>query len=313
MIKNTPYDRYNRYTYNPVTNKQEREWIKYADGTYEPVRRTGSLSKKWNDQRTDFAWWTERKPADWMPQDEGLPFAWNHTLGEDNKPHDWADKSPQETEEGNTPYFMLLNINKEGCITDRTENIDGRREHWEFAYDEDGRLSGCLGDTGWSQEFEYDTKGRRSRDYAVGRTLLMREFVYSEDDRLLSAGDTTYEHNVNGFRTAKTDKGGTTHYDYSPDYRLLGATLPSGDTITYAHGQAGNRRIKYINGKKDEEYLWLDFIRLSAFDDTVNRWIFHYDNLSRVPLRATINDRDYTLHTTTSAPSKRLKTIQETW
>lgn len=93
MLQNdSKQDRYCRFTYTPKTGEQEREWLHYADGTFEPVRRNGQLSRKWNDRRTDFQWRAVRKPADWRPWDEGAPLSWNHTLGEENKPDNWGNE-----------------------------------------------------------------------------------------------------------------------------------------------------------------------------------------------------------------------------
>ncbi len=49
-----PKDRYCRYRFDPTTGTEEKEWIRYADDVFEPLRRTGKLSDKWNDQRTNF-------------------------------------------------------------------------------------------------------------------------------------------------------------------------------------------------------------------------------------------------------------------
>jgi len=80
------------FRYNPDANRQERKWIKYADGVYEPVRADGDLRKKKDDYRS-FKWWGVDKPADWKPEHEGAGFSWNHTLGSK------ADLADQKTGE----------------------------------------------------------------------------------------------------------------------------------------------------------------------------------------------------------------------
>ncbi|MGL1863642.1 MAG: RHS repeat-associated core domain-containing protein [Pseudodesulfovibrio sp.] len=240
LHNNCKKDRYCRFAYNPATGEQEREWIKYEDGTYEPVRRAGKLSQKWNDQRTDFKWWKNRKPVEWRPEDDGAAFAWNHTLGEESKPADWGNKPEHEIEAGRTPYAMSVDLNGEERIASRVEKIDGRRETWKFGYANAGQLSACISDTGWSQEFEYDDKGRRTRDYEVGRVPLAREFTYGEDNRLLSAGAVSYEHDENGFRTAKRDGDVVTLYAYAPDYRLPHMATVNNVQYTLHYDQVGS-------------------------------------------------------------------------
>jgi len=250
-------DRYCRYRFDPATGTEEKEWICYEDGVFEPVRQTGKLSAKWNDQRTHFKWWKILKPVDWHPSDEGYDFSWNHTLGEENKPVEWGDKSSHEASAGDTPFYMALELNDDHRISLRTERLNGRRETWRFSYEESGHLTGCQSDTGWSQEFEYDD---------------------------------------NGFRVAHRRDGKETRYTYSPDYRLLGVRIPDGRKLRYDHDHGGMRRTKLVDDVVVEQYEWLDFLRLSAFSTQKNKWRFHYEEFSRLPHRATVNGVDYTLH-----------------
>lgn len=69
------------FRYNPVENRQERSWIKYEDGVYEPVRNDGNLGRKKNADYRTFDWWQVDKPAHWKPEDEGAGFSWSHTTG----------------------------------------------------------------------------------------------------------------------------------------------------------------------------------------------------------------------------------------
>ena len=196
-------DRYSQFSCNSKTGEHDRDWIQYADGVFEPVRRDGDISAKWNNERTNFNWWTTSKPADWRPWDERFGFSWNHNLGEENKPEDWGNKSEREIKAGNAPYFMALDLNGDNRIKSRTERLDGRRENWRFKYDTKGHLSECISNTGWAQAFTYDDKGRRISDETVGRDPYFRKFTYGEDSRLLSVGDVAYEHDGNGFQIGR--------------------------------------------------------------------------------------------------------------
>lgn len=314
MLENDPLkDRYCHFTFNPSAGAYERDWIQYADGTFEPVRRVGSLSKKFEGERTNFNWWRVRKPAQWRPWDEGYGFSWNHDQGEDGKPDDWGDKSDREREFGDAPYFLQIDLDKDDRIGSRTEKINGRRETWGFRYDDEGRLTAVVGETGWCEDFEYDERGRRSADYRVGREPFGRKYAYTDDDRLLSVGDVKYEHDGNGFRSAKIDGDRTARYEYDAEYRLLGADLPDGRRIAFDHNEDGRRTAKYINGRLEEEYEWLDFLRLGRFKDEVNDWEFHYDEDDRIPYAATVNATEYALHYDQVGSRKHLFRLPETW
>ncbi|SOB59840.1 protein of unknown function [Pseudodesulfovibrio profundus] len=296
MLFSTPAkDRYCKFTYNSMTGEYERDWIEYADGTFEPVRRNGHLRKKWNGQRTNCQWWHTRKPADWLPWEHGHGFAWNHTLGHDGKPADRGDNSQAEIKAGNAPYFMEVETDADSRIESRTERIDGRRESWDFAYDQDGRLTSVVTDIDWAQDYEYDDQGRRKADHDSMRDVLTRTFEYGDDNRLLSAGTVHYEHDQNGFRCTKIDGDSVTRYQYSDDYRLLGALLPDGHAIAYEHDENGQRSMKYVDGQPTEAYLWRDFISLGAFFDGEREYVFNYEEGERLPYSMTVNGSDYIL------------------
>lgn len=288
-------DRYCSFQYNPASGEYERRWIQYADGTFEPVRRVGGISKKYEAERTHFNWWVVNKPAEWRPWDKGYGFSWNHDLGEADKPSDWGDKSDSERAFNDSPYFIELTPDADGRIESRTERIDGRRETWEYRYDAEGRLTACVSDTTWSEDYEYDNHGRRKADYTVGRQPFMRTFEYTDDNRLLAVNDARFTHDANGFRSSKTEGQAVTQYTYGADYRLLDIVMPDGREISYDHDEDFQRAMKYVNGHPVEAYDWLDFIRLSRFFDGRNEYVFHYDEGERLPRYATIGDEIYTL------------------
>ncbi len=223
-----------------------------------------------------------------------LRFSWNHHLGEENKPRDWGRTSETERAAGDARYFMDVETDDNGRILARTERIDGRRERWEFRYDDAGRLTGCVSNTGWCQDYAYED-GKREHDSEIGRRPLSRTFRYDENDRLLSVGDTTYAHDENGFRSAKTDASGTTYYRYAPDYRLLGVTLPDGREIEYEHNKDGLPVTKKINGRVTARYAWKGFIRLSSFHDGEYEFHFTYKKGERLPHAVRVNGRTLTL------------------
>jgi len=87
-------DKYTKLEYNRNTGKMDREWIRYADNTYEPVRRDGNIHRKYHSPNRMTDWWLTRKPQDWHPSDEGADASLNHDYGEHDKPGAKRNKPP---------------------------------------------------------------------------------------------------------------------------------------------------------------------------------------------------------------------------
>jgi RHS repeat-associated protein len=99
------------------------------------------------------------------------------------------------------------------------------------------------------------------------RGIAGRTFDYSDEDHLLTAGTTTYQYNVDGFLTTKTQGTDITTYDYSSRGELLSVMLPDGNLIEYVHDPLGRRIAKKVNGTITEKYLWQGLTRLLAVYD----------------------------------------------
>lgn len=106
MFDRLTENKYVDVSYSATTGGFDRNWIRYGDNTWEPVRQNGDTSKKWSNPQVFGQWWLEKKPADWMPQDDGLNFSLNHDYGEEDKPKDpvtidFLDRSNgEQTKEG---------------------------------------------------------------------------------------------------------------------------------------------------------------------------------------------------------------------
>lgn len=86
MVLPRHQDRYKKLTFDPRTGGFNRQWLRYGDGVYEPVRRDGNLRDKWSDPHRLMTWWVEEKPDSWVPEDDGMQTSMNHDYGEENKP-----------------------------------------------------------------------------------------------------------------------------------------------------------------------------------------------------------------------------------
>ena len=86
MSGNNTDDKYRKLAYDPATGGRKREWIRYGDGVYEPVRKDENPRDKWSDPHRQMTWWLEEKPEPWRPSDDGAGMSLNHDYGEENKP-----------------------------------------------------------------------------------------------------------------------------------------------------------------------------------------------------------------------------------
>ncbi|WFS64215.1 RHS repeat-associated core domain-containing protein [Pseudodesulfovibrio thermohalotolerans] len=182
-------------------------------------------------------------------------------------------------------FEMELKRDRNGRIVEKTETVAGTPATWKYTYDNGGRLTEAHRDGRLICQCNYDGEGRRSRDYfpaTVGPHY--RDYRYTMDNRLLRAGNNTYTHDDNGFRSIWSN-GGTYHlYEYTPDYRLLRMEVEDQNRVyTFQHNDDGQRAAEYLNGQLAEAYQWLDFIRLGAFHDGRMSYEFDYTDKERLP------------------------------
>ncbi|WP_338668712.1 hypothetical protein [Pseudodesulfovibrio methanolicus] len=74
-------DAFTRTRVDRFTGEPRRQWLEYADGVMEPVRKEGSLAKKFHGNKRSLDWWTVEKPLDWDPAEEGRKVSLNHDYG----------------------------------------------------------------------------------------------------------------------------------------------------------------------------------------------------------------------------------------
>lgn len=79
-------DKYTSIKTSNMTGAVGRQWLEYADGIFEPVRKDGNLNKKYHDNKCSLDWWVVDKPTDWNPLTEGKKVSLNHDYGQEGKP-----------------------------------------------------------------------------------------------------------------------------------------------------------------------------------------------------------------------------------
>ena len=185
-----------------------------------------------------------------------------------------------------------------GQITQKIETVDGNTSTYDYTYDPMGRLLTVTKDgTGTPvEEYDYDINGTRTYEMNTLRGITGRNFTYSDEDHLLTAGTTSYQYDVDGFLTTKTDDTDVTTYNYSSRGELLSVSLPGGSIVEYLHDPLGRRIAKIVDGVTVEKYLWQGLTRLLAVYDGSNSLImrFEYED-ERMPAAMTRGGATYYL------------------
>ena len=195
----------------------------------------------------------------------------------------------------NLTSWNLIRDNN-GRITQKTETVYGVSSDYVYSYDPMGRLLTVTKDSTLVEEYQYDANGTRSYEMNILRDISGRSFAYSDEDHLLTAGSATYQYNLDGFLTTKTQGANVTTYDYSSRGELLVVTLPDGRIIEYVHDPLGRRIAKKIDGVIVEKYLWQGLTRLLAVYDGFDNLLMRFEYADgRMPVAMTSGGSTYYL------------------
>jgi len=183
-----------------------------------------------------------------------------------------------------------------GQITQKIETVDGTTSNYDYTYDPMGRLITVTKDSTLVEEYDYDLNGTRNFEMNTFRGIAGRNFTYSDEDHLLTAETISYQYDVDGFLTTKTDGTDVTTYNYSSRGELLSVNLPDTRVIEYAHDPQGRRIAKIVNGTIVEKYLWQGLTRLLAVYDGSNNLIMRFEYADdRMPVAMTRGGATYYL------------------
>ena len=175
----------------------------------------------------------------------------------------------------------------DGRIKTKTETIGGVTTTFGYTYDEMGRLETVVKDGSLVESYSYDSTPYGTCTYQMNslRGIAGRVLDYDAEDRLLSAGGTDYQYDLDGFLTSKASGAETTYYDYSSRGELLSVDLPDGTDITYVHDPLGRRIAKKVNGTITEKYLWSGLTTLLAVYDGSDNLLMRFKYAdSRMPV-----------------------------
>lgn len=178
-----------------------------------------------------------------------------------------------------------LGRNDNGQITTKQMTVNGVTSNFAYTYDPMGRLLTVTKDGTLVEEYRYGANGARSYEMNALKGIIGRDYVYSNEDQVITAGDMTYRYDVDGFLAIKTVSGTTTTYEYATRGELMKVTMPDGKVIEYINDPLGRRIAKKINGTLVEKYLWQGLTRLLAIYDANDSILMRFQYAdSRLPV-----------------------------
>jgi RHS repeat-associated protein len=197
---------------------------------------------------------------------------------------------------GQTLNSWNLTRDNAGRIVSKTETLEGMSSNYVYTYDSMGRLLTVTKDGVLIEEYQYDSVGRRSYEMNVLKGISGRTYSYSDEDHLLSAGETTYQYDADGFLNTKAQGSNITRYNYSPRGELLSAALPDDSLIEYINDPLGRRIAKKIDGVIIEKYLWRGLTQLLAVYDGNDNSVMRFEYAdARMPVSMTRGGSTYYL------------------
>jgi RHS repeat-associated protein len=202
----------------------------------------------------------------------------------------YGELASQDTSiNGSSAISWNLTRDNAGRIATKTGTVGGQTHNYAYAYDAMGRLLTVTRDGAVVEQYGYDLSGTRTSETNTLRGITGRTFSYSDEDHLLTAGNTTYQYDPDGFLTTKNANGQIATYSYSSRGELLQVSLPDGRTINYVHDPLGRRIAKRINGVIVEKYLWLGLTKLLAVYDGSDNLIQRFEYADgRMPVAMTM-------------------------
>ena len=177
----------------------------------------------------------------------------------------------------NDIFSWEVNRDDSGKITEKTETLGDVVTRYTYGYDSLGRLISVKKDGVTTEQYQYDPNGNRVYEVNSLRGISGRNSTYSEEDRLLTSGNTSYLYNSDGFLLKKTEGHEVTGYTYSTRGELLSVSLPDGTVIQYEHDPLGRRIAKKVNGTVVEKYLWQGMTRLLAVYDGSDNLLMRFE------------------------------------
>ena len=161
-----------------------------------------------------------------------------------------------------------------GRIKTKTETIGGTTRNYAYEYDKRGRLTDVSRDgTAW-HHYDYDANGNR---IAATEGPASTVGDYDGQDRILSYGSTTFEHDAMGQWASKVVGSITTTYEYDELGNLVSIGLPD-KTVSYVVDGFNRRIARKVDGAVTNRFLYgeglLPAAELNADGSVKSRFVF---------------------------------------
>lgn len=206
----------------------------------------------------------------------------------------WPALRPREAPSG-AQFDCALLQDREGRITGKVETVGGVPRYWEYAYDPQRRLTRARLDGETVEQYAYDGEGRRTQSACRFNGGTLRPYLYDARDRLLAMGDARFAYDERGRLAGRTERGWTTRYQYDASGVLVRAALPGGGELAYMRDESGLPRLTLLDGAPQEEWDWLDGLRLGSWHDVPGKRLleFQYRESQRIPCAVTVHEGGY--------------------
>ena len=154
-----------------------------------------------------------------------------------------------------TVYDATYTPDKLGRTTTLAENVQGTSHSYDYSYDIRNRLTDVEQDGVLIEHYAYDSNDNRLTVTTPSGTTTS---TYDDQDRLLTAGSSSYTYNARGQLATKTTPTGTTTYSYDELGHLTHVVLPNSTTLDYNYDPEGRRTSRAVNGTVIHRYLYGD-------------------------------------------------------
>jgi len=192
-------------------------------------------------------------------------------------------------------FRCAMQIDADGRFKGKVETVGADERRWVYAYDMDGRLVEARLDGQVVERYAYDQEGRRivSECRAAGSGSV--QYAYDAQDRMRSMGDVRFAYDADGRMVEHVERGLGTRYAYDASGFLAHVLFPGGQCLTYDRSADGLLRSTWLDGQPQEEFTWLDGLRLERWRDVPARRSleFHYEAGRRCPCAVTVHEGGY--------------------
>ncbi|MBU0945940.1 MAG: cadherin-like domain-containing protein [Proteobacteria bacterium] len=180
--------------------------------------------------------------------------------------------------QGATLYSATYSYDDLGRISQKVETIGGTSHSWDYVYDTVGQLTTVRRDSTTVESYGYDNVGNRTsiNNSLTGDNLTATDFSYDADNKLQTAGTTTYSYDPDGRLNAVS---GEHSYHYTTDGTLGSVDLADGRQITYQYDHLQRRVSRSVDGLRTHAWLYgQGLMPLVEYEsDNSLRTLFIYD------------------------------------